>query len=215
MDLALLQRDGLSSPTVRWKAETQNIPEAHRPVSLVNTTANNKMHCLNQSRRQGPTPNGRLLPCLEELWDWIMDPNTYVSEGQGGPQWVLALFSCIPCLVGKKFIYPIHECSQINTEQSKVSDSRYLHPMASFARKICPVAKSVPSPNVVFTILLPALVSWGIMTEAGLWFVFCLLSPILQRRETLHGLFSTLRRKIYPTNAGEYYTIVVLKKKID
>lgn len=85
--------------------------------------------------------------------------------------------------------------------------------MASFARKICPVAQSVPSPNVIFTILLPALVSWGIMTEAGLWFVFCLLSPILQRRETLHGLFSTLRRKIYPTNAGEYCTIVVLKKK--
>lgn len=52
--------------------------------------------------------------------------------------------------------------------------------MASFARMICPVAKSVPSPSVIFTILLPALVSWGIMTEASLWFVLCLLSPILQ-----------------------------------
>lgn len=51
------------------------------------------------------------------------------------------------------------------------------------------------------------------MTEAGLWFVFCLLSPLPQREETLHGLFSTPRRKIYPPKAGEYCTIVVLKKK--
>lgn len=55
--------------------------------------------------------------------------------------------------------------------------------MASFARKICPVANSVPSPSIIFTILLPALVSWGLMTEAGLWFVFCLLSPLLQREK--------------------------------
>lgn len=51
------------------------------------------------------------------------------------------------------------------------------------------------------------------MTEADLWFVFCLLSPLPQREETLHGLFSTPRRKIYPPKAGEYCTIVVLKKK--
>lgn len=76
-----------------------------------------------------------------------------------------------------------------------------------------PVANSVPSPSIVFTLLLPALVSWGIMTEAGLWFVFCLLSPLPQREETLHGLFSTPRRKIYPPKAGEYCTIVVLEKK--
>lgn len=76
-----------------------------------------------------------------------------------------------------------------------------------------PVANSVPSASIIFTILLPALVSWGIMTEAGLWFVFCLLSPLPQREKTLHGLFSTPRRKIYPPKAGKYCTIVVLKKK--
>lgn len=84
--------------------------------------------------------------------------------------------------------------------------------MVSFARKIFPVANSVPSPSVIFTILLPELLNWSFMTEAGLWFLFCFAFSPPTKRKTLKGLFSTFRQKINPPNAGEYCIIVVLKK---
>lgn len=43
--------------------------------------------------------------------------------------------------------------------------------------------------------------------------LFCFSPPT--KRETLNGLFSTFRRKMYPPNAREYCIIVVLGKKIN